>query len=354
MGFDGALPVMPPVSPMLAKGTDRIPDGDLVHEPKWDGFRALFFRDGAALYVHSRDGKPLLRYFPELEEPLRRALPDRCVVDGEIVLPTPGGLDFGLLQMRLHPAASRIAKLASEIPVSVVLFDLLALDDADLTGRGFAARRERLLDVVRPAHRVHVTPATRDPSEAADWFERFEGAGLDGVVSKDPGSPYTPGRRTMFKTKRQRSVDAVLCGFRWHAKGGGVGSLVLGLFAADGGLVPIGVASSFTAKQRAALAVELEPLRSGTEDHPWSGWTSADGDGMKSRWSAERDLSWEPVRIERVAEITCNQVTGGRLRHPARFVRWRPDRAPEGCSTDQLDVAPPVELSALLDLPAGR
>jgi ATP-dependent DNA ligase len=347
VGFDGRLPVMPPVEPMLARGTDRLPEGDFVHEPKWDGFRALVFRDGAALYVQSRDGKPLLRYFPELQAPLCASLPERVVVDGEIVLPGPRGLDFGALQMRLHPAKSRIDKLAAELPARVVLFDLLALGDLDLTAVGFAERRQRLADVLQPCPGVHLTPATSDPAVAVDWFARFEGAGLDGVVSKAVDLPYSPGARAMFKTKRQRSIDAVVCGFRWHARGGGVGSLVLGLW--DGSdLRPIGVASSFSAKLRASLAEDLEPLRAGGWDgHPWSGWTGQP-EAARSRWSADRDLAFEPVRVERVVEVTCNQVDGGRLRHPAHFVRWRPDREPSGCLADQLVVSPPDELSSLL------
>ncbi|MEZ4322676.1 MAG: ATP-dependent DNA ligase [Myxococcota bacterium] len=354
MDFAGHLPVMPPLDPMLAKGQTSIPDGGgWLYEPKWDGFRVLVFRDGPALHLQSRDRKPLLRYFPELADPMLAALPEKAVVDGEIVIAQPGGLDFGMLQMRLHPAESRVRKLAAEIPASLVLWDLLASGDESLLDTPFGERRARLEREVRFGAPVHLTPATRDGAEAMDWFARFEGAGFDGVVAKPLDEPYQPGKRAMRKIKRDRTIDCVLCGFRWHKSGPVVGSLILGLYDADGRLHQIGVASSFTAKRRAELVTELEPLRADAlDEHPWRDWATDDGGerraGVQSRWNAGRDLSWEPVRLERVVEVQVNQLTGGRLRHPGRFVRWRMDREPAGCTFDQLDVLPAAELGELL------
>ncbi len=357
------LALQPPVSPMLAKNRTTLPkDDDLLFEPKWDGFRVLVFRDGDALYLQSRDARPLLRYFPELDAPLKAALPDRAVVDGELVIATEredgtSELDFGRLQMRLHPAASRIAKLSAETPARIVLWDLLALEDTDLTARPFAERREALEQHVRFAPPVHLTPITRDRAVAADWFARFEGAGFDGVIAKPAQDVYQPGKRAMFKIKHVKTIDCVLCGFRWHKSSTEdaprVGSLILGLFDSEGRLHQIGVASSFTKKRRAELVDELAPLREDAlDDHPWRDWSTEDGAerraGVRSRWNAGRDLSWEPVRLERVLEIKVNQFNGGRLRHPGRFVRWRLDRAPESCTFSQLDVAPPAELGELL------
>jgi ATP-dependent DNA ligase len=348
---------------MLAKNRARVPSEDgFLFEPKWDGFRVLVFRDGDALYLQSRDAKPLLRYFPELEAPLKAALPDRVVVDGELVIATerPDGtseLDFGRLQMRLHPAASRVEKLSREIPARVVLWDLLALGDTDWTQRPFVERRTALEAEVRFRAPVHLTPITRDADVARDWFARFEGAGFDGVIAKPATDVYQPGKRSMFKIKHVKSIDCALCGFRWHKHSTAdeplVGSLILGLFDAEGRLHQIGVASSFTRKRRAALVTELEPLRENAlADHPWRDWTTDDGAdrraGVQSRWNAGRDLSWEPVRLERVLEIEVNQFSGGRLRHPGRFERWRPDREPASCTFDQLDIAPPAELGQLL------
>lgn len=351
MKFAGQLPVMPPLEPMLAKGVDNVPTGEgWIHEPKWDGFRALIFRDGDHLAIQSRSKKPLLRYFPELRRPLLEALPQRCVVDGELVIHQNGGLHFGSLQLRLHPAASRIELLAEQLPAAVILWDLLVHDES-LLHVPFAERRERLLAAVRFGDRVHASPATRDHAVASDWFARFEGAGLDGVVSKPADGVYEPGKRAMRKTKRVRTVDCVLTGFRWHKSGPVVGSLVLGLYDDAGQLHQLGVASSFTAKRREALVAELEPLRAGAlEAHPWREWVEP---GVQSRWQGGRDLSWEPVRLERVVEVECNQLSEGKLRHPAQFVRWRLDRDPASCTFEQIEERPAPEIRALLSQTTG-
>ncbi len=351
------LPLLPPLAPMLAKGAKKIPVGDhLLYEPKWDGFRVIVFRDGDELYLQSRDKKPLLRYFPELEAPLKERLPARCVVDGELVIKTGDVLDFGALQLRLHPAASRVAKLAAAMPAAVVLWDLLALGDEDLTGVAFEQRRSLLEDLLGHASApVHLTPITEDAAVARDWFERFEGAGLDGIIAKPKGDPYAPGKRTMVKVKHDRTVDCVLAGFRWHKNGPGtlLGSMILGLYDDDGRLHQLGVAASFTAARREQLVGELAPLREGAlEHHPWASWASSreGGErrpGVHSRWNAGRDLSWEPLRIERVVEVGCNQVTGGRFRHPAHFKRFRPDKRPAECTFEQLDVTAPYELKRI-------
>lgn len=348
-----AFPIAPPILPMLAKGASTLPDGDWWFEPKWDGFRTLVFRDGDELYLQSRDSKPMLRYFPELTAPLLAALPPRCVVDGEIVVATPAGLDFDALQQRIHPAASRIERLSRETPAAFVAFDLLATD-VDLRDQPFAARRAALEATLRPAPPVHLSPATRDRAVAADWFVRFEGAGFDGVVAKGPNDPYQPDKRVMVKIKHERTVDCVVAGFRWHKDGAPlVGSLILGLYDAQGRLHQIGVTASFTKAARAALADTLAPLREGAMDtHPWAAWAAAAPDerrpGVQSRWSQGRDLAWEPLRIERVVEVAYNHADGGRFRHPAAFVRWRDDKAPPACTLDQLEVAPPAEIRDLL------
>lgn len=359
-----ALPFSPPVEPMLARIAEAIPaDGTFLYEPKWDGFRAIVFRDGADVYIQSRDLKPLDRYFPELHDALAVALPEDCAVDGEIVIATPRGLDFDALQMRLHPAASRVAKLARETPASFVAFDVLAEGGRDVRGLPQAERRarlERLLDGAAPP--VHLTPMTRDPALAREWLSRFEGAGLDGVVAKPEGGPYTPGKRTMVKVKHVRSADCVVAGFRWHAKGRNelVGSLLLGLYDAGGVLQHVGVTSAFTMATRKQLAADLEPLRAGAlEGHPWRAWASA-GDvssrmpGMQSRWSAGKDLSWEPLRIERVCEVKYDHMQGDRFRHAAIFLRWRPDKPPEACTYDQLEVTAPYELAKVFGASSPR
>ena len=347
------FPIEPPVEPMLAKLADEIPHGDFLFEPKWDGFRALVFRGGPGeIHLQSRDLRPFDRYFPELAEVLSAQLPDGCVVDGEIVIATAGGLDFDALQMRLHPAASRVAKLARETPSSFVAFDALAADGQDLRSRSQAERRaalEQLLRTARPP--VHLTPLTRDRQLAERWLARFEGAGLDGVMAKPVGGEYQPGKRAMLKIKHARTADCVVAGFRWHKNGPGelVGSLLLGLFDGAGHLHHVGVTSSFTMTARRALAEELQPLRQDAlRNHPWANWAQTDGStrmpGGQSRWSAGKDLSWEPLRIERVCEVKYDHMQGDRFRHAAVFARWRPDRQPRDCRYEQLEVTAPYEL----------
>ncbi len=342
---------------MLAKPGEGFPEGNAwTFEPKWDGFRAIVFRDGPHLYTQSRDLKPLDRYFPELREPLLAALPERAVLDGEIVIARNDVLDFSALQLRLHPAASRVKKLATELPASFVAFDLLAEGEDDLRARPFVERRERLERALASAKApVHLTPATREHAKALDWFHRFEGAGLDGVIAKHDASLYEPGKRVMQKIKHSRTADCVVAGFRWHKDGQGqrVGSLLLGLHDASGALHHVGVTSSFTMARRAELLAELGPLREGAlETHPWREWADAEAAQgarvpMQSRWSAGKDLRWEPLRIERVCEVKYDHLEGSRFRHTATFVRWRPDRSPADCRYDQLDVTPPEELRAL-------
>lgn len=357
------LPVVPPIEPMLAKAADELPtDEGWSFEPKWDGFRAIVFRDGSEIQIQSRDLRPFERYFPELLEPLRAALPERCVVDGEIVIARDGRLDFEALLLRIHPAASRVALLARETPASYVAFDLLALGDEDLRPRPGADRRaalERALAGARPP--IHLTPATTDRATAADWFRRFEGAGLDGVIAKRLDGPYEPGKRVMLKIKHERTADCVVAGFRWHKNGPGthVGSLLLGLYDAEGRLHHVGVTSSFAWDRRAALAKELEPLREGAlDDHPWREWAAwaglgdADASGQRlpgavSRWSRGKDLSWEALRPERVCEVAYDHLQGRRFRHATTFRRWRPDKRPEDCRYDQLEVTPPYELERI-------
>ncbi|MEY2456715.1 MAG: hypothetical protein QOK06_1809 [Acidimicrobiaceae bacterium] len=354
------LPLMPPVSPMLSKAVadlEALPAGvDLIFEPKWDGFRCIVFRDGDDVELGSRNERPLTRYFPELVEALRKELPDRIVVDGEIVVVAPEtGLDFDALQQRIHPAESRVRKLAGETPASFIAFDLLAIGDDDLTMLPFAQRRARLesaLASVGPS--VHLTPVTRSVEQARDWFTRFEGAGLDGVMAKPAELPYAPDKRVLFKVKHHRTADCVVAGFRLHKDGEGVGSLLLGLFDDEGVLHHVGVAASFKATFRKELAELLAPLqKDALAAHPWRGWAEASGaaetrmPGAVSRWNAQKDLSWEPVRPERVIEVEFDQLQSGRFRRVARFIRWRPDREPASCTYAQLDVAIPLELKAV-------
>jgi ATP-dependent DNA ligase len=340
---------------MLAKRVDQLPAGDTwIFEPKWDGFRALIFREGDEILIQSRDEKPLNRYFPEVVEALREALPARCVLDGEVVIARGGALDFDALQLRLHPAASRVKLLSNQIPASVVFFDLLCLGDRDLRGEPFEQRRrelENLLSGAKPP--VHLTPATRDGNIAADWFRRFEGAGLDGVIAKLAGGIYEPNKRVMLKVKHERDCDCVVAGFRWHKQGEGtaVGSLLLGLFDASGALQHVGVCASFTAQARLELTKFLSSYRTDAlAHHPWKDWAAPDGQRMpggQSRWSQGKDLSWEPVRPELVAEVAYEHMQGSRFRHLAHFRRWRFDKQPRECTYEQLEVVPPHELSAI-------
>jgi ATP-dependent DNA ligase len=347
------LPVPPPVSPMLAKLSRDLPAGnEWSYEPKWDGFRCIVFRDGDDVELGSRNERPLTRYFPELAAPLRAALPDRAVVDGEIVIMTDHGLDFDLLSNRIHPAESRITKLAAETPAAFVAFDALAFDGDDLREDRFETRRTRLEAALTPNASVHLAPRTRDRDQAARWFDEFEGAGLDGLVVKDVNGSYRPGDRGWLKVKHLRTADCVVAGFRVHKDGKGVGSLLLGLYGDDGRLHHVGVASSFAAKMRAELAADLEPLRDHALDgHPWADWAEmadqSDGQrrpGAGNRWNATKDMSWEPVRIERVAEVAYEHMQGDRFRHTARFQRWRPDRTPASCTYEQLEQPVPATL----------
>ena len=352
------MALAPPIEPMLAKLVDRIPAEDgFLFEPKWDGFRAIAFRTTDDVYIQSRDLRPLDRYFPELHQALVERLPEGSVVDGEIVIATPHGLDFDALQMRLHPAASRVKKLAAETPASFVAFDLLAADGRSLTERSQAERRSRLealLQDVQPP--VYLTPATRDHAVASEWLQRFEGAGLDGVIAKPEDAPYEPGKRSMFKIKHARTADCVVAGFRWHKNGAGtmVGSLLLGLYDDEGTLHHVGVAAAFTNPMRRQLVAELAPLRENAlDDHPWRDWAEAQEEatakgqrlpGASSRWNRGKDLSWEPLRPERVCEVAYDHMQGSRFRHAAQFRRWRPDKRPHDCRYDQLEVTPAYEL----------
>ncbi|HET7522590.1 MAG TPA: ATP-dependent DNA ligase [Acidimicrobiales bacterium] len=348
------LPVNPPVSPMLAKLSRDLPEGGFLYEPKWDGFRCIVFRDGDEVVLGSRNERPLTRYFPDVVSAVREQLPQRCVVDGEIVIAGETGLDFDALSQRIHPADSRVRMLADRTPASFVAFDILALDGKDLQGEPFARRRAVLDEVmgsVEPP--VHLTPLTSDASVARPWFDRFEGAGLDGVVAKDATSVHQPGQRVMWKVKHERTGDFVVAGFRWYqANRSVVGSLMLGLYEGDE-LQHVGVIGAFPAEQRKQLVGELEPYRD-PSDHPWAGWAEwalAGGEdgrrlpGAVSRWNAKKDLSFELLRPDLVVEAAFEHLQGRRLRHTARFRRWRPDRDARSCTYDQLDVAVPALLS---------
>jgi ATP-dependent DNA ligase len=352
---------------MLSAAADKLPVGDgWQFEPKWDGFRTLVFRDGSEILLQSRDEKPMNRYFPELLAPLAAALPPRCVLDGEIVIAGPHGLDFEALLLRIHPAASRVKLLAAETPASFVAWDLLALGDEDLREVPLALRRERLEEVLGNAvPPLHLSPATRDRAVAEDWFRRFEGAGLDGVMAKRLDAPYRAGERTMIKVKHARTADCVVAGFRWHKNGPGtmVGSLLLGLYDAEGALHHVGVTSSFTNAVRKQLVEELAPLRENAlEGHPWRHWAEAEAEasaagqrmpGAASRWNRGKDLSWEPLRPERVVEVAYDHMQGTRFRHGAQFRRWRPDKKPRDCRYDQLEVTPAYELERVFGARGG-
>ena len=352
------LPVNPPILPMLAKRVSDLPTaGDWIFEPKWDGFRALIFRDGKEVMIQSRDEKPLNRYFPELIDPILQQLPTRCVLDGEVVVAQNGALDFDSLQLRIHPAASRIKLLSEQIPSSIVFFDLLAEGKKDLRQQPFAERRRRLESVLSSVKApLHLTPATSDFSLASDWFRRFEGAGLDGVVAKPVGGTYESNKRVMLKVKHERDCDCVVAGFRWHKKGerDRIGSLLLGLFDDAGTLHHVGVCASFTDQKRIELVEFLKPYRKNAlASHPWKEWAMGElGDahrmpGAQSRWSQGKDMSWEPLRPELVVEVAYDHMQGNRFRHTAQFRRWRTDKKPGDCTFAQLEVVPPHELELI-------
>jgi ATP-dependent DNA ligase len=362
------LPFDPPLAPMLSSAADALPQGEgWLFEPKWDGFRTLVFRDGDEILLQSRDEKPMNRYFPELGAPLASALPEKCVLDGEIVIAGPDGLAFEALLLRIHPAESRVKLLASQTPASYVAWDLLAIGNEDLRDTPLSKRRERLEKILAKAVApVHLSPATRDRKLAEDWFSRFEGAGLDGVMAKRLDEPYQAGERTMIKVKHRRTADCVVAGFRWHKNGAGtmVGSLLLGLYDKKGTLHHVGVTAAFTTAMRKDLVTELAPLRKNAlVDHPWRGWAQAQEEasgkaqrlpGATSRWNRGKDLSWEPLRPERVVEVAYDHMQGDRFRHAAQFVRWRPDKQPQDCRYDQLEVTPAYELERVFGLGARR
>jgi ATP-dependent DNA ligase len=352
------LPVLPPIAPMLAKAVPTIPPG-ASYEPKWDGFRSICFRDGDEVELGSRNERPMTRYFPELIEAIKAELPERCVIDGEIVIATLAGLDFDALQQRIHPADSRVRLLAEQTPASFIAFDLLALGDTDYTEQPFAKRRAVLVEALAGAGRsVHLTPTTTDIAEAQRWFTEFEGAGLDGVIAKPLDGSYQQDKRVMFKIKHVRTADCVLAGLRWHktstAEQPLVGSLLLGLYD-DGRLQHVGVIGAFTAQRRAELVEELAPLRlADDEHHPWQEWASAEAHqaqrlpGNVSRWNATKDLTFVPLRPERVIEVKYEHMEGHRFRHLAHFLRWRDDRAPESCTYEQLEQPVTFELTDIV------
>jgi ATP-dependent DNA ligase len=353
------LPVNPPVLPMLAKRVEELPSGDQwIFEPKWDGFRALIFRDEDEIFIQSRDEKPLNRYFPELLDPLRSSLPARCVLDGEIVIVKDNGLNFDELQLRLHPAATRVRMLSQQSPASVVFFDLLCEGTLNFLEKPFQFRRQRLMELLSSASPpIHLTPATTDLRVASDWFKRFEGAGLDGVMAKPLDGVYEPNKRVMLKVKHERDCDCVVAGFRWHKKGDSqLGSLLLGLFDDSGTLQHVGVCSSFSVEKRRELIEFLAPYRKNAlAHHPWKAWASHDEGtdaphrmpGGQSRWSQGKDLTWEPLRPELVVEVAYDHMQGDRFRHIAQFRRWRVDKKPADCTYAQLEVVPPHELEQI-------
>jgi ATP-dependent DNA ligase len=354
------LPVMPPVRPMLAKAGHEMPEeGDLVFEPKWDGFRCIIFRDGDEVVLGSRNDKPLTRYFPELLPVLRAQLPEQCVVDGEIVLFTGDRLDFEGLQQRIHPAESRVNMLAETTPASFVAFDLLAVDDEDLRPQPFADRRARLETILAKAKPpVHLTPSTTDRATAEDWFGRFEGAGFDGVMAKATDGPYAENKRSQLKIKHKRTADCVVAGYRTHKDGEGIGSLLMGVYDDDGELHHLGVAASFSAARRKELIDELAPYEDGAlDDHPWREWADVAAHeeggrkpGAQNRWTGSKDQSWVPLRLELVGEVTFDALQSGRFRHTSHLVRWRPDKEPAQCTFDQFEITPPAELAQVFGL----
>jgi ATP-dependent DNA ligase len=350
------LPVMPPVLPMLAKAVPEIPPG-MVYEPKWDGFRAVVFRDGNHVEIGSRTTKPITRYFPEVVEAVLRELPERCVVDGEVVVASADatGLEFEALLQRIHPAESRVRLLAAQTPAVLVVFDLLALGDDNLMGRPFGERRALLDDAVPGGGPgVYRTRSTTDLAEAGEWFATFEGAGLDGVVAKDPALPYRPDKRVMFKIKHERTADCVVAGYRVHKNDErAVGSLLLGLYDDAGRLASVGVTSSFAMARRRELFDELQPLVTDSVDHPWTAAAQADGtrtprEAEASRWNAGKDLGFTPLRPERVVEVRYDHMEGPRFRHTTQFVRWRADRAAASCTSAQLERPVSFDLADVL------
>jgi ATP-dependent DNA ligase len=361
------LPVMPPVAPMLAKAVKTIPTGDLSYEPKWDGFRAIIFRDGDEVEIGSRNGKPMTRYFPEVVEAVLTSFPERAVLDGEIIVVDPAGerLEFETLQQRIHPAASRVKRLAAETPASFVAFDLLALGDEDWTPRPFAERRTALEQALAHAEApIHLTRVTDDPAVAAEWFTSFEGAGLDGVVAKPQQLRYSPDKRVMFKIKHERTADCVVAGYRVHKSGpDSIGSLLLGLYDDAGALVSVGVIGAFPAARRQELFTELQPLVTTFEDHPWA-WAGQAEPGQEegtrtprssefSRWNNGKDLSFTPLRPDLVVEVRYEHMEGNRFRHTAQFNRWRPDRDPRSCTYEQLEEPVSYDLADILRTPSG-
>ncbi len=351
------LPVNPPVAPMLAKPVEKIPRGDFVFEPKWDGFRSVVFRDGDEIEIGSRNERPMTRYFPEIVAAVRASLPERCVIDGEIVVPDASGrrLDFEALQLRIHPAASRVSLLAEQTPAHFIAFDLLALDDRDYTERPFLERRAVLETVLATAGPpVHLTPATTDPGVAAGWFSQFEGAGLDGLIAKPAGGTYEQDKRVMFKVKHERTADCVVAGYRVHKSGEDrIGSLLLGLYADDGRLASVGVVGALPMERRIELFTELQPLVTTFDGHPWNWGEHEAGQrtpraAMASRWNADKDLSFVPLRPERVLEVRYDHMEGPRFRHTAQFVRWRPDREPRSCTYAQLEEPVSYNLAEIL------
>jgi len=354
------LPVVPPVKPMLAKAAYELPEeSGLVFEPKWDGFRCIVFRDGDEIVLGSRNDKPLTRYFPEIIAPLKATLPERCVVDGELVVVTGDRLDFGALQQRIHPAESRVNMLAEQTPTAFIAFDLLALGDDDLMGEPFSKRRATLEQVLKKAKApIHLTPTTTDQEVAARWFKGFEGAGLDGVMAKDPTGAYAPDKRSQIKVKHLRLADVVVAGCRMHKDGNGIGSLMIGLYDDDGNLNHVGVASSFSAKRRTELLDEVEELRIDSfEGHPWAEWLEAEAHareeggrlpGAPNRWNAQKDMSWIPLAATRVIEVKYEHMEGDRFRNVTRMQRWRADREPASCTYDQLEVVPPLAVQTVI------
>ncbi len=349
------LPVMPPVAPMLAKSVPQIPQGDLSFEPKWDGFRSIIFRDGDEVEIGSRNGKPMTRYFPEVVAAVKANLPERCVVDGEIVVVVGERLEFEVLQQRIHPAVSRVTRLAEETPARFIAFDLLAIGEEDLTGRPFVERRRLLEETLSGATApVHLTPATTDHAVAERWFDQFEGAGLDGVVAKPLAGIYQPDKRTMFKIKHARTADCVVAGYRVHKNDAeGIGSLLLGLYTDDGMLMSVGVIGAFPAARRRELFAELQPLVTTFDDHPWA-WANEETGTVTprnaegSRWSVGKDLSFTPLRPDLVVEVRYEHMEGARFRHTAQFNRWRPDRDPQSCTYQQLEEPVSFDLEKIL------